>query len=300
MIIRQSLKTLFLCLMLLPCAANALKLPVYETARLKSTAGTGVGSILIDEASILNPAPLAFFNISSIYLQKNKISTEPTSSNYPQNTSDPDLWGVILSDAHGGLRGSISYQKQEHLYNSRKRYALAMATPLGGKSAMGVTYRYTKDRLSDDGQNFQDDDYTQMVLGFSHVLTNEFTMGIIFIDPLKRKQEDTLAQVGFQYEYKGFIILMLDAGADYNDDLSKSILYKTAIQFKLFRDFFIRAGTFYDKGKKQRGNGTGISWVQPRLMLELAFKNTTVLESTAKNQYGEKLKETAFAISYRF
>ncbi len=36
----------------------------FETTRLKSTSGAGVGSILLEEAAVLNPASLSFFSIS--------------------------------------------------------------------------------------------------------------------------------------------------------------------------------------------------------------------------------------------
>ena len=37
-----------------------------QTTRLKSTAGVGAGSILLDEATMLNPAPVAFYQTGAI------------------------------------------------------------------------------------------------------------------------------------------------------------------------------------------------------------------------------------------
>lgn len=93
---------------------------------------------------------------------------------------------------------------------------------------------------------------------------------------------------------------MFDAGADYNQDLSKTATWKAATQIKLFSDFYARFGAFNDKGLKQKGSGVGIGWLQPRLVLELALKNTELLESEELNQTGEDIKETSFSLSYRF
>ncbi|MBF0367814.1 MAG: hypothetical protein HQK50_19760, partial [Oligoflexia bacterium] len=80
MIIMMTLKLLLLLLFLpvffsLPLAAATLekkqkKIHDFETTYLQSTAGTGVGSLLMDESAILNPASISFFNLSSFYLQR--------------------------------------------------------------------------------------------------------------------------------------------------------------------------------------------------------------------------------------
>ena len=67
----------------------------FETARLKSTAGAGVGSVLMDESTILNPAPIAFFNVSSVYVAR--IGTNIT--------SDDPFVPACLRERPGGLEG---------------------------------------------------------------------------------------------------------------------------------------------------------------------------------------------------
>ena len=47
-----------------------------QTTRIQSSAGVGVGAVLLDEATLLNPAPMAFYQIGAIYYQQAEISSE--------------------------------------------------------------------------------------------------------------------------------------------------------------------------------------------------------------------------------
>lgn len=261
------------------------KIQNFETTRLKSTAGAGVGSILMDEATVLNPAPIAFFNVGSIYL--NKGSSEVTSEN--QVLSEVDDLGIIVSDSKGDAAGSLSYQKQTSGNLTRTRLAVAMSTPIRKKSAMGVTLRRTTDEVIGG----EKEEYLQTIMGVTHVVSESFTIGFVANDPFKKRPEDSMGTFGTQYVYKDFISIMLDVGANYYQELRETFVYKSAVQFKLLEDFYARFGYFRDLGEKESGTGVGLGWVQPRLVLEGALKNTTDFA-------GAKISETSFSLSYRF
>lgn len=279
------------------------RMPDFQTTRLKSTGGAGVGSLLVDEATALNPAPLAFFGLGSFYLQKmftkSTYSDSNTSPNGP-GEKESDMTSIIATDTKGRVKGSLRYLDQDYLYNSRKQYALSMAHMAGKSSSFGITYKMTKDEISNDGINFQKEKYNQTTFGASHVLNNNFSFGIIFVDPFKVKAEQTRGIAGIQYVYQDFLSFMLDGGADYNKKLSETVLWKTAMQIKFYDDFYIRAGIYDDRGLMEKGSGAGIGWLQPKLNIELALVNRRLLQSEKLNQLSEDIKETSFSLGYRF
>jgi hypothetical protein len=272
----------------------------YETTRLKSTGGAGVGSILLDESAVLNPAPLAFYNTGTIYVQKIDAAYDTESVNGVTTTEDTTK-SVMVSDAKGNLKGSLGYFHQIEGNAKRKRISGSVASRVGGNSAMGVAYWHTKD-YNDLAENPETEDkYNQVVFGVSHALNQEFSMGVIVIDPLKVKPEDNRFVVGFQYLYREFIALMTDVGSNYNYDLSPNLLYRAAIQFKFYNDFYARIGIFDDKMLMEKGNGIGLSWVGPKLILDGAFKNTSPKgESLSDISYGTKVRELSMSLSYLF
>ncbi len=170
--------------------------------------------------------------------------------------------------------------------------ALSIAAPVGGQSSFGITYRHTRDSLYRKEKNT----YKQFVFGVSHVLNDSTSLGLVVIDPLNIVSEDRALMIGGQYVYKQFISLMLDIGADYLMNLKKSFLYKAAIQFKIFGDFYLRFGTYKNQKLFQSGSGVGLSWLQPRLAIEFAMKDNNYEESLSL----KSVKETSFSISYRF
>jgi len=277
------------------------KLRDLETTRLKSTAGTGVGSILMEESSVLNPAPVAFFKDSSIYFQKISGNITQENSNNPHSAPlDIDSMAAIITESGQTISGSVGYQYAEDRFDKRKRLMISSAGRAGEKSSLGIAARITQDSLSENGKDIQNIKYNQMVLGATHVLGESVTMGITFIDPLKERPAETRGIIGLQYVYEDFVFLILDAGADYNKALAETFLYRGAIQFKVFGDFFVRAGFFTDDGLSENGSGAGLSWVQPKLMFDFALKNTNIKESLVKNTESEKIQETSFSLSYRF
>lgn len=279
------------------------RIPEFQTTRLKSTGGAGVGSLLVDEATSLNPAPLAFFGLGSFYFQK--MFTKSTYENPDTSPGGPgekesDLTSIIATDTKGRIKGSIRYLNQDYVFNSRKQYALSLAHMAGKKSSFGVTYERTQDDISPDGVTFTEQKYNQTTFGATHVLNENFSFGLVFIDPFKERPEDTRGIAGIQYVYQNFLSFMLDGGADYNKKLSETVLWKTAMQVKFYDDFYIRAGFYDDKGLMEKGSGAGIGWLQPRLNIEFAIVNRELLESTEINQKSEDIRETSFSLSYRF
>jgi hypothetical protein len=257
----------------------------FETTRLKSTAGAGVGAILMDEATLLNPAPIAFYNVGSVYLNKGTSSSTSEGS----APSETDHMGVIVSDAKGGSKGSLSYQVQKVGETKKKFMAASMARLVNDKSAMGISLRKTTEEIA----GTETLNIIQTIVGITHAVNQEFTIGFVVVDPLKQKIDDSKGTFGIQYVFKDFISIMGDIGANYYKGLGETFLYKSAIQFKLLDDFYARFGYFRDLGTEETGTGAGLGWVQPKLVLEAALKNS-------ENKKGEKVSETSFSLSYRF
>ncbi|MCB0370551.1 MAG: hypothetical protein KDD45_14280 [Bdellovibrionales bacterium] len=258
---------------------------------MKSTAGTGIATPLVDEASFLNPSTLAFFNMSALYIQKTNADTTINDA----NTVESDSFGVVASDTKGSMKGNISYIKQSDNDEERKQFAASIATMAGKNSSFGMTYKRINEVI-----NGEKEEYNVSSFGVSHFVNRDFSMGVVVNDPFQVKPHETRAIVGLQYMIKDYISLMVDGGADYNKELSTSSLVRGAAQFKVYNDFFIRFGASEDKGRKEKSTGAGFTWVQPKLIVNFAIKNTTLTEDAELNQESEKIKETSFSLSYRF
>lgn len=272
-------------------------LPIFETTRLKGTAGTGVASLLIDEANYLNPSSGAFLNVGSIYLQKSNITTSDTLTN---TSSDSDQINFIASDSKGRSSGSISYSKMSIGEQSVKNIGLSLATPLGERSSIGVSYNSRKENLFNQSNQIISQSYKITTFGVTHLLSERLTMGMVLKDALRSKSNESRLIIGAQYLYGSYISLMLDLGSDYKSQLNERFQWRTAAQIKILNDFYARFGIFDDKGNQTKGSGVGVGWIQPKLTIEAAIKNTDALESIALNQREESIKETTFSLSYRF
>ncbi len=281
-------------------AAN--QIPKFETTRMKGTAGAGVASLLMDESTYLNPASIAYFQKGSIYYQHSGIDSTQTSSNEsaPAQTQEFASTSVILSDSKGLTGGSFSYNDIDYQGQSRKRFAASFARPIGKKSSLGATASYTKEDVFNDDGVLEKREYKQTTFGVIHVVDEALSLGFTVHDPFKERENETRATTGIQYVVKDILTIMMDAGADYNNRLSDTVVWKAAAQIRLFSDFYARFGTFNDKGTQQKGSGVGLGWMQPRLNIELAMKNTDILESENLQQNSEEIKESSFSLSYRF
>jgi len=267
----------------------------FETTRLKSTAGTGVASLLIDESTILNPAPMAFFNIASFYIQRSDQKTSTRENGIKKLMNDSSHLGFIASDSKGRFKGSVSYQKHEEGQSQKKRWAIAIASPFGESSAIGFTYSTTKKKNETTKSQ-----YSNVVLGLSHILDESFSFGLTVQDPFKKDAEFYTGVIGIQYSYKRLITLMADLGGKYNLDLEGESIYKGAVQIKVFEDFFLRLGTSTDNSTKEKATGAGVGWVQPKLSINFAVKSIKFSPQEEERMQPTDIKENSFSLSYRF
>ncbi len=273
----------------------------FETTRMKSLSGAGVGSILLDEAPILNPASTAFFKDSSIVYHQGKgeyTAKEPLIPTLP----DSKARGFFLADGgESGLSGNLFYTDVEDGFSTRKQYGVSFSGAVNSKAAMGFTYRETKDSLkTSSNDTARNEKYQQTVLGTSYVYDTNMSFGVVLIDPFKSHSKDSRGFLGFQYNFQSPIAIIGDVGSRWDQNLSDYLVYRGGLQIAFYNDFFLRAGVFRDKGFSERGNSVGVSWIQPRLSLEFAIKNTKVLTDSRTHQRSYDLKESSFGVGYRF
>lgn len=266
-----------------------------KTSRLVSTAGTGVGSILLEEAAVLNPASLAFYNHSAIYYQQTKLNDTHN------NDRLADAFSVIVADAKGGLKGTMGYHKNEIGNDKEERISLTAASAGGKASSFGINVSQYK-TITDNGLVKEEKEYRTMDFGVTHIVSPELSFGIIIQDPTKSDNSRVdKALIGFQYQMHEFVALMADIGTVYRGvNINEKYLYRGAFQLNLLSDFFVRAGTSRDlTDGEERITGLGMSWVQPKLTFDFAFED---IEKAPKeqNQQAANFRQAAFSISYRF
>jgi hypothetical protein len=262
----------------------------FETTHLKSQAGTGVAAVLLEESAFLNPASSSFYTNSSVYAQKD-TSEESDSQNtsYPKRKS----LGFVLAQGDQSLSGTLSYINQEDDIYKRKQWGMTFAAPLSTISSFGYSIRKINDLNTSTNLS---KDYYKSVFGVSHVLSESTSLGIVVDDPFKSYAHDTRVYIGAQQNLLSYISGNIDIGANYTaDDMAKNLLIRGSVQIRILDDFYLRAGGFNDKEYKEKGDGYGLSWIQPRLALEFAIKNTTSTISSKE----VKNKETSFSLSYR-
>jgi len=249
-----------------------------STTRLKSSAGVGVGSILLDEATFLNPASSAFYKIGAIYYQRTTTENLDSSDEAKFETST-----FIASDAKGKMAGSISYQKFDE-QDDQKNISVSLASIIGEKSATGVTYHY------EDGS--QKNKF--ITFGVTHAINEMFTMGFILNDPIREKENNSHAIFGLQYTYKEFITLAGDFGTDWKNRFDEKLIYGGSLQFKVFDDLYIRGGLKIDNQKDIKTKGFGGSWSSPKFVVNVAMNFNEDMTNQAEE------KESTFSVSYKF
>ena len=223
------------------CAVRA-QVHDYETTRLKSTGGAGVGSILINESAILNPASIAFFSHSSFYFQRESFKYRNLREDRPFSSPDSpqsQATGVIVADTKEHLRGAVSYQKQQEGIYRRRRITATLASTMTKKSSMGFLYRNTKDEVHHDSSHKSVERYHQFVIGTTHVVDQSLTFGVVIVDPLRQKPQDTRVLVGAQYIVKDILAFIADIGGSYSEDLFNTRLFRGALQLNFFQRFLL-------------------------------------------------------------
>lgn len=286
-------KTLLLTVFLLSTVANS-KMHEFETTHLKSTGGTGVGGVFNEESAFLNPASLAFFNSALVYVQKDSAKLTNNGVAQPK----PKSLGLVVSDANPSLSGSLSYVTQEEDVFKRDRWGLTLAGLINNRSVFGFSVRQSKDENTLTNTKVK---YYQSVLGITHAIDEKLSLGIVAYDPFRSKGDETRALVGIQYVIMSYISTAFDFGGNYYaDNFSATHLYRGSVQIKVLDDFFLRFGGFNDKSRFEKGSGFGIAWIQPRLALEFATKDTKQSRDTTQNRPEKNFKETSFSGSLRF
>lgn len=250
----------------------------YETTHMKSMGGASVAGILAEEAAFNNPAPLALFTTSSVYFQKDKSALGKAT-------------GFVMCDGNPQLSGSISYVNQTENDFKRKRWGLSMSAPTSNTSSAGISIRKTSDDILSKNTTVN---YYQTVLGVTHVISEQFSIGVVAYDPFKSIAHETRGMIGMQYLLLNYFTAAFDFGGNYtSENVSQNLIYKAAVQVTVLNDFYLRFGTFTDKEKNEKGTGMGLAWIQPRLSFVFAQKIFTTALAL-------KIKETSLALSLRF
>jgi len=274
--------------------ANA-KIHEFETTHLKSLAGTGVAGIFMEEAAFLNPASLSYFNNGVIFFQRDSLTLK---NNQGAITGEPKSTAIVFADGNPSVSGSLSYLTQEEGQHKRKRWGLSLSGPVNSQSSLGISTRKTKDENKTSGSILE---YYQTVIGVTHAVDSQTSFGFVLYDAFRSKAKDTRAMIGAQHLLASVFTVNADLSADYRaEEISESLMYRGGMQFKVLDDFFIRFGAFNDKSRKEKGNGFGIGWVQPRLSFEFAIKNTSQKADALLGTTDSKIKETSLSGSIRF
>src|SRR5690606_38611089 len=111
------------------------KLKDLTTTRLIGSGGAGVGSILMTDAALLNPASIAFYNSSNFYYQKWGSELNEESDLRAQDYKDGIGENIIISDTSSQAKGTFAYQNYKERGFKRTRFSSSMAAPISKKTA---------------------------------------------------------------------------------------------------------------------------------------------------------------------
>lgn len=291
-------------LIFLSFAASAQVKP-YQTARLVSTGGTGVASLLVNEGLVLNPAALAFFDEAFGSYQK---SSSNLSKKNPERSSDNRRFakanfseGVFAVDNSGSVKGGFGYIRQNENGYTRERASGAAAMRIIESLSLGTIVQHTQDTRPHRLSSHRHDVAIPFVLGLTWVPIEQLSIGAVYEDVGKALEDETRAIVGFQYSVTGDFVVMGDAGGNPRKDYAEENLWRLAAQYRLFNDLYVRAGQFSDHTTNQRGIGYGLSWAGPKLGVDVAMRTARQLEREKGFLYpSEKISDLSFALNMRF
>lgn len=275
----------------------------FQTTRLMSTSGAGVGSILSTEAAVLNPAASAFFQGSSFSYQsyqtalKKENDTRNTLSNeFPRSNKSQ---GTFVADHNGPLKGGVAYLAQDENSFERNRMAMHVGAPMGTTTSMGVSYNYIQDKRP-VGSRPRHKVHHQMSLGIIQIVDEKTILGLIIQDPTRTTPGEERAIGGFQYSMTDRFTLIGDIGTQFTQNVSKNYLWRGAVQINIFADFFARAGQFYDNVWEMKGTSWGVSWIGPRLGVEFAQKYSEQFGTLSYVYKDEQLVDTSLSMLIKF
>lgn len=285
-------------------AASAQVRP-YQTTRLKSAGGAGVASVLVTESAILNPAGLAFFGDSFASYQK---STTTLNSKNSERGADNRRFsktnyseGYFAFDNSGPIKGGFGYTQQRENGFGRERISGAMASRLTDTLALGAIFQHTTDNRPSWSSRHRHKTAIPVQVGVTWLPLDKLSLGAIFEDAGKAMENESRAVAGVQYSVTQDLILIADAGGDARGDFTDRHLWRVAAQYRLFNDFYVRAGKYTDKTLNEEGLGYGASWTGPKLGVDFAIKQGEQLDSEKGYLYpNEKLTDISFAVNLLF
>ncbi len=275
-----------------------------QTTRLYSTSGAGVGSMLVAESAILNPAPAAFFQDTFASYQKNNAKLGNSS---PERITNSDPFGQLnssesfyLFDNSSDVKGGLSYQHHREDGQRRKRITATASALVYENFSVGILYKYTEDATYSDlgGRTRISNPIT---LGFTYIYHPGFIIGGVWEDPTRASRNEARAILGAQASLTEKIVLIFDVGTNPTQDINDSRLWRGALQVSLFSDVYVRGGKFQDRSLFLEGESWGIAWVGPKLGAEFAMKTSRPLTDKSTHLYArERITDASFAFHLRF
>lgn len=264
-------------------------IPEIQTARTMSTAGAGIASTLLNEATTLNPATVVFFNKSSFYYQKNRYTLDnETNENVDHNLTEH----ITIIDQSSSLKGGLSYTNQLYRGNKRQRFSFAFASPLEKDFSLGVIYKYTKEEIDEEKEKHQ------FLLGMQYIQSEKFSYAITINDPFYEDSEDLKITIGTQYVLSNNLTLVYDIGTGDMKNPDKKSFALMALQLKAFERLLVRFGQGKNLITNTEIKSWGASWIGPRFSIDYAFKSS---EQTGDKTYtvaeDEKVEEVSFALT---
>ncbi len=277
----------------------------FQTARLNSSAGAGVASILVTESAILNPSTLAFFNETFVSYQKSngelKSESDDRRTDGAPFSKTNYQEGYFLFDNASSIKGGFSYQMQRENGFLRRRSTATMASNITPNMSLGLLYKYTQDTRPASTSRKRHITSHPVTLGYSWIAHSSLVVGATWDDPGRAISGESRATVGAQYSITEKFFLITDAGGDPTVDFVDKRLWRAALQYNLFADFFVRAGKFEDKALNFEGTSWGVSWTGPKLGADFAMKNSRQIKKEKSYLYpNESLSEVSFALNVRF
>lgn len=259
--------------------------------------------MLSTEAAILNPSSSAFFSGSSMSYHSNSTSLRHEHEDRTLNNDDfpghNKSQGLFISDHDGPVKGGVAYITQDENDYERTHFITHGAAPIGEKTAMGFAYRYLQDVLPRPNSP-RHQTHHQMSAGLTHIMDDSTIVGLMIVDPTRTTPGEERLIAGFQYSFGAKFTLIADVGTQYTKDVKQYYLWRGAIQFNLFDDFFLRAGKFYDNVRESKGTGWGVAWLGPRLGVEFAQKFSDQFGEYGYIYQDEGLVDTSISAVIKF
>lgn len=241
----------------------------FQTTRLISTAGAGVASISLSDSAVLNPASLGFFQNSEVSYIHNKTT-------FDTNGQETDFtnFGGIIADTQSQFKGTIKYIDTENQFAKEKTYGITFAKLKSKNTSFGVGYDYKKVQNKITGEK---DDRHILNIGGTSVISKNLTFGSVLRDPFNANSFEHRLILGLQTQVASSIYFMLDALTNQRfKDFSDTFGWKAALQLKILKNTFLRAGYSEDKRFNTKETGYGIEIRLVKFHISLAYRQTKI------------------------